>query len=562
MTSSGHTATGGAGGTSYGTAVRGYDGTASSAPIFNYGGTYNTLTTTGSIFLGPVVTGIAPSGGFTTGGTSVVITGAGFTGATAVTFGGTAATSFTVDSNTQITATAPASSVSTVDITVTTPEGTSATGVADQFTYARAGQSIGAISFSPATLAVGGVTTVSATATSGLAVTFSSTTLAVCTISGTTVTGVSAGACIIAANQTGNANYGAAVQTTQEIAVAIPLALTVSALSNGATTTEATQNISGMITNPANLKTLTVNGTTVTVNSDGSFSYPVQLKAGVNTVTVIATSISGNTITDSRTITLDSTAPILTVTYPPDNGIVIQQTITVTGTIAELLNSATKTTAKEVAQDTTTPTVTYSVNGSTPQTASQTDTTYSFAATLGTGMNTIKVFATTSAGQTVEAKRTVSYQPAFSLAVTDPATDIRTPLGSYTLVGSVTDNTTAVGITITMDGQSYTPTVTNGVFRQLLALSSDKVYQVSVTGADQNNNSLTVQRNIIRAVPNFTIVDALQALQMSVGIIAPTADQTLRLDVAPMVNGVSVGDSKVDIEDAIVILRMAVGLIQ
>ncbi len=69
------------------------------------------------------------------GGTSVVITGSNLTGATGVSFGSTAATSFTVNSATQITAKAPAGS-GTVDVTVTTPGGTSSTSSADQFTYA------------------------------------------------------------------------------------------------------------------------------------------------------------------------------------------------------------------------------------------------------------------------------------------------------------------------------------------------------------------------------------------------------------------------------------------
>jgi len=77
------------------------------------------------------------------------------------------------------------------------------------------------VSFGPApTIVVGGTGTVSATATSGLAVSFSSTTPTVCTVSGNnTVTGVSAGVCTIAANQSGDANYNAAAQVTQSFTV-------------------------------------------------------------------------------------------------------------------------------------------------------------------------------------------------------------------------------------------------------------------------------------------------------------------------------------------------------
>jgi len=52
-----------------------------------------------------------------------------------VKFGGIAAASFTVNSATSITATSPAMAGGTVDIIVTTPGGTSASSVADQFTY-------------------------------------------------------------------------------------------------------------------------------------------------------------------------------------------------------------------------------------------------------------------------------------------------------------------------------------------------------------------------------------------------------------------------------------------
>jgi hypothetical protein len=86
------------------------------------------------ISTGPVVTGLNPTSGTTFGGTSVVITGANLTGTTAVMFGPNNATSFVVNSATQITAVAPAGT-GVVDVAVTTPQGTSATSNADHYTY-------------------------------------------------------------------------------------------------------------------------------------------------------------------------------------------------------------------------------------------------------------------------------------------------------------------------------------------------------------------------------------------------------------------------------------------
>jgi hypothetical protein len=83
----------------------------------------------------PAVTSVNPNTGLTTGGTSVTITGTNLSGATAVTFGGTAATAFTINGATSISATSPAHAAGPVDVVVTTSGGTSATSAADQFTY-------------------------------------------------------------------------------------------------------------------------------------------------------------------------------------------------------------------------------------------------------------------------------------------------------------------------------------------------------------------------------------------------------------------------------------------
>ena len=61
---------------------------------------------------------------------------------------------------------------------------------------------------------------VSATASSGLAVSFTSTTAAVCTVASANVTLVAVGTCTIAANQAGNGSFSAAPQVTQSFAVA------------------------------------------------------------------------------------------------------------------------------------------------------------------------------------------------------------------------------------------------------------------------------------------------------------------------------------------------------
>lgn len=96
------------------------------------GATSNQLT--GLLAPTPSVTSVSPRKGPATGGTTVTIGGSGFTGALSVAFGVVPALSFSVDSDTQITATSPPG-VGTQDVRVLTPGGLSAASGADQFTY-------------------------------------------------------------------------------------------------------------------------------------------------------------------------------------------------------------------------------------------------------------------------------------------------------------------------------------------------------------------------------------------------------------------------------------------
>lgn len=85
-------------------------------------------------YIVPSITGISPTSGPEAGGTTVTISGSGFTGATAVHFGSTTGSSITVTDDNSLTVTSPGGS-GTVDVTVTGLYGTSAVVPSDQFTY-------------------------------------------------------------------------------------------------------------------------------------------------------------------------------------------------------------------------------------------------------------------------------------------------------------------------------------------------------------------------------------------------------------------------------------------
>jgi IPT/TIG domain/Protein of unknown function (DUF642) len=83
----------------------------------------------------PTITKLSAIKGPAAGGTSVTITGTNFTGANAVQFDSISATSFKVKSATSIIAVSPAETAKAVDVTVTTPNGTSAIPSLDHFKF-------------------------------------------------------------------------------------------------------------------------------------------------------------------------------------------------------------------------------------------------------------------------------------------------------------------------------------------------------------------------------------------------------------------------------------------
>jgi hypothetical protein len=258
----------------------------------------NTANTLFTYVAPPTVSGVSPSSGPTAGGTPVTITGTNFTGATTVTFGTTAATSFTVNSATQITATSPARSAGTVDVTVTTPGGSSATGIADQFTYV-APPTVSGVSPSSGPLAGGTSVTITGTnftGATGVTIGGAAAT-SVVVVSGTTITAVTPAGTAGTASVTVTTPGGSNTANTLFTYVAPPTVSGVSPssgpLAGGTSVTITGTNFTGATgvkfgTTPAT-NVMVVNSTTITATST----------AGVGTVNVTVTTAGGTSATST-----------------------------------------------------------------------------------------------------------------------------------------------------------------------------------------------------------------------------------------------------------------------
>jgi fibronectin type 3 domain-containing protein len=97
----------------------------------------------------------------------------------------------------------------------------------------------------------------------------------------------------------------------------IPPVVTVTAPTNFETVDEDTITVSGTVTDSGSgIDTVTVNGSAVTVASDGSFSVAVSLTEGENTIKIVATDKAGNKTTKTVVVTYK---PQTVITLQPDN---------------------------------------------------------------------------------------------------------------------------------------------------------------------------------------------------------------------------------------------------
>ncbi|CAK0766524.1 exported hypothetical protein [Gammaproteobacteria bacterium] len=186
--------------------------------------------------------------------------------------------------------------------------------VTRNITIGKASQTIGAISLTPTTLAVGGTTALTATASSGLLVRFSSTTPTICTTNGSTLRGVTIGVCTIAAKQPGNANYKAAPQVTRDVTIGKgnqtigAISFTPSTLVIGGTTTASATATSGL--------SVRFSSTTSSVCTTGGTNGSVITGVAVGTCTIAAKQPGNTNYKAAPQVTKNITVNSLTTPIP------------------------------------------------------------------------------------------------------------------------------------------------------------------------------------------------------------------------------------------------------
>jgi hypothetical protein len=333
--------------------------------------------------------------------------------------------------------------------------------VQQSFAVGLSTQSISFTSAPPGSATVGGPTyTVSATASSGLAVTFSAapSSAGVCTMSGAVVTLVGAGTCTIDANQAGNGTYEAASQVQQSFAVSTPSASTQSIAFTSATPAGATPG------GPTYAVTATASSAlSVTFSADASSAGVCTISGatvsfvGTGTCTIDANQAGNGSYQaapqvqqsfpvglTSQSISFASTPPVGALAGDPDytisatasSGLVVVFTAdpssvgvcTVTGSTVSLTGSGTCTIDANQAGD------------GTYQSAPQVQQSFSIGGASTPSVQTINITSTAPGGAVIGGSYTIAATASSGLAVT------------FTADGSSAGICTVAGSTVTFVG--------------------------------------------------------------------------------------------------------------
>lgn len=244
--------------------------------------------------------------------------------------------------------------------------------------------------------------------------------------------------------------------------------------------------VSGTLIEP-NVKTITLNDNPNVTAGGGQFFASITLHDGNNTLTVVVTDLAGNTAQDSINVTLDQTAPGITINTPENGAVLTDNLIDVTGTVyGNDIDSMT-------------------VNGITASLSGSDFTAHNVL--LSSGLNTIHAIATDQAGNTQEATIQVTLDnDGPSITFTQPVDNSVTTADSTPVSGFVFDLT---GATLTINDTDVA-LQQDGSFQTTISLNEGNNPIVAVA-MDQNGNSRTAEINITRDSTPPTVVSITPA---------------------------------------------------
>ena len=187
----------------------------------------------------------------------------------------------------------------------------------------------------------------------------------------------------------------ASATATTKATITQVVAITIASPTPGTLTKTPTIAVSGTVA--AGATKVVVNRAAATISAGKWAAKSVTLREGVNLITATATAKNGATGTASVSVTLDTTAPSVSIVSPAQNARVFSPQLTVSGLVSDLVAGTVN------AQN-----VSVSVNGVAASVVNR-----SFSAPgvlLSPGLNTIQVVATDKAGNTGQASVQVSYK--------------------------------------------------------------------------------------------------------------------------------------------------------
>ncbi|MGH7287342.1 MAG: hypothetical protein ACREI8_04915, partial [Myxococcota bacterium] len=299
--------------------------------------------------------------------------------------------------------------------------------------------------------------------------------------------------------------------------------ITITAPPAGSLTNQTPIAVTGTVTDASLVTSVSINGASFPV-SGGAFTGSTVLVEGANTITVSAEDPLGNPGQASVSARLDTIAPLVTISTPPDGTLTTQTTVLVEGSVSDASAIASFEVSGEA--------VVVGAGGA-----------FSSSVALALGANPISGVAIDAAGNAGEVTVMVTRGNFPTVAVTSPANGALTNQGTALVAGTATGaaSVSVNGVAATLSGTSWTATVplaeganpltaivSNpfGLAQAAVSVTRDSTPPVvtissPVNGASFGNPAITVSGSVADASPVVALT--LNGLSLGAGASFSTA---------------------------------------